>query len=257
MSMVGPKRLALLLATAWLALHAPASRGATAEQLAHVHARLQEVAAPWCERLTERDAEGRKRCTIPVKTVAADRARMANILGTVYVTEPMLATLSEPELALVAGHEFAHIVLGHAVISARLGNAPAPLLRAAEFTNVPPRDGAPEDRHAAELDADRLGLFFAGLAGYPVRQLAAGWRDLVARLPLGPRAADDQHPPDAERAQQLQLAADEFCARGQRGDALMPALDRLQPRYEADVDVLREQQGRLPILSVCRLPAST
>ena len=249
--MKGVLRFAAMLAAA-LGLHAPASRAATAEELARVQFALQAAAAPWCERLSERDDEGRKRCTIRLRAMPDERVRAFALLGDVIITAPLLAVLSEAELALIGGHEMAHVVLGHPPAW------PAPATDGAnallDSLSVPPRDDTAKDRLQMELDADRLGLFFAGLAGYPVQQLAKGWPALIARLPLKPSTGDDAHPASAMRVAQLQAAADEFCSRGRRGDLLAPAVERLQPRYEIDAGLLREQQSRLPIVWTCRLP---
>jgi len=253
--MRGWTRLASLLVMA-LGLAQPACRAATAEELARVQLKLQQVAAPWCERLAERGADGRKRCTIQIKTLSTEQARAFSFLGSVIVTQPMLAELSEPELALMAGHEFAHLVLGHPLAGASMGGVSGDLRTLVERTGVPPRDDAPKDRLQMELDADRLGLFFAGLAGYPVQQLAQDWPALIARLPVKPQTGDDTHPSVDARAALLLDAAKEFCTRGQRGEPLMPTLERLQPRYETDIDALREQQAHLPILTVCRRPTA-
>lgn len=254
--MRAPVALLASLAAA-LGLHLPASQAATAEELARVQQRLQEAAAPWCERLSERAADGRKRCTIQIQAIAADRALAFSLLGHVVITQPMLVLLTEPELALVGGHEIAHLVLGHALTGMEMAGMPAATVPMLESRTVPPHEDAPKDRLQMELDADRLGLFFAGLAGYPVRQLAAGWPTLIGRLPLKPpTGADNTHPSSEMRVRQLRDAADEFCTSGQRSQALMPAPERLQPRHEADVDALRERQAQLPIFTICRLPAS-
>ncbi len=253
------RRATLLLslaAMAWLGLHAPASRAATAEEQARVERRLREAAAPWCERLSERDAAGRKRCTIKLTAQSADLPQAFAFMGDANITQAMLERLSEPELALVGGHEFAHLVLGHVLVGARLGRLPGSLVQMLESINVPPHDDTPEDRPQLELDADRLGLFFAGLAGYPVRQLAADWHTVLARLPVQPQTGTPTHPPADLRAAKLLEAADEFCTLGQRRELLIPALEHLQPRYESDLDDLREQQAQLPIHTICRLPAS-
>lgn len=239
----------LLLAT--LGLLSAACQAATAEELARVQLKLQEAAAPWCERLSERDAAGHKRCTIKLTAFAIGQAQAFAFLGDASITPAMLSKLTEPELALVGGHEFAHLVLGHALIGARLGGVSGGVVALLESTSVPPHEDAPEDWHQLELDADRLGLFFAGLSGYPVQELAASWPRMIARLPVRPQTGNDSHPSTEVRASQLQEAAREFCALGSRGDPLMPTLQRLQPRYESDVDALREQQARLPLRAVC------
>jgi Zn-dependent protease with chaperone function len=239
-----------------LGLYAPPGLSATAEELSRVQSRLQQAAAPWCERLSERDAQGRKRCLIKLSSFNAPQAQAFSFLGDANITQGMLAALSEPELALVGGHEFAHLVLGHNLWAARKAGLPGHFVQLLESSNVPPHEHTPEDRHQLELDADRLGLFFAGLAGYPVRELAAGWSELVARLPVKPQTGDDTHPSTAVRGARLKQAAEEFCSLAYLGEILMPAAPRLQPRYEGDQDALRQAQAALPVVITCRAALS-
>lgn len=239
-----------------LALGLPGAPAATPHELAEVQARLQAAAAPWCERLSARDAAGHKRCTVEIKVWPGEAVRALSFLGHVIVTQGLLDRLSEPELALVAGHELAHLVLGHPLTPAAEASIPPEMRQVLQEHAVPPHEDTPADRLQLELDADRLGLHFAGLAGYPVRQLAQGWPAFIARLPIKPQEGDATHPSSAVRTQGLQDAADEFCARGRRGEPLMPALPRLQPGHEMDLDALRELQARLPIISVCRRSAA-
>jgi Zn-dependent protease with chaperone function len=216
------------------ALPPSAAQAATAEALARVQARLQQAAAPWCERLAEPAADGSKRCAIELQSIPGDRPRAFAQQGNVVVSEPMLALLTEDELALVGGHEMAHLLLGH----------------------PPPGDAAATDRKQLEMDADRLGFFLAGLAGYPVRQLAAGWPALVARLTSRPPNGNDSHPASEVRVRAVNEAASEFCTRGERHEPLMPALERLQPRDPAAVKALQQRAAQLPLPTLCRPPAS-
>jgi predicted Zn-dependent protease len=247
------------LAAAALGLQPPASQAATAEDLARVQLRLQQAAAPWCERLAERDAEGRKRCT--VKAAVAHVPGLVNAmsgLGGTWITAELLPHLSEQDLALVLGHEFAHLTLGHALQRLRAADPTDPARRAlltwVELASVPPHDDAPTDTRQQELDADELGLYFAGLAGYPVEALATFWSERAAQLPastLRLAATHNAHPDNASRGAALTSAAVRFCAQMAAGQDLMPAAAHLQPRHEMAVDELREQQARLPVSAVC------
>jgi Zn-dependent protease with chaperone function len=248
-----PARAFIALA---LALATARAGAATAESLATVQARLQRAAAPWCERLSERGADGVRRCTVTLKVWPGDPVRALSFMGDVIVSQGLLDRSTEAELALVAGHELAHLVLGHPLTPAALASLPVEMRPLAERTSVPPHEDTPTDRLQLELDADRLGLFFAGLAGYPVQALAEGWPAFIGRLPIAPQTGATTHPASAVRTGELREAAREFCGRGERAEPLMPALARLQPRHEADIDALREQQARLPLAAVCRATTS-
>lgn len=260
-----PKLIRLAsLSLAALALTHPSGKAATEQELAQVTLKLQRAAAPWCERLAEREADGRKRCTVSVDVAKADGLVNAMAgMGRVWITADMLSSLSEPDLALVLGHEFAHLVLGHAL--QRLRNADSTdaarraLLAFAESTYVPPHDDAPTDLTRQELDADELGLYFAGLAGYPVRSLATFGAERAPSLPastLRSVATHNVHPTHAARAAALSRVAAQFCERLAAGQPLMPAAVHQQPRYDADIEALRHQQAGLRVASVCRQPDS-
>lgn len=252
-----------LAAAVVLAAAAAAAGAATREELLVVQDRLQAAAAPWCERLSERAADGTKRCTI--KLAVADVPGLVNAMaafGGAWITEAMLPHLSEDDLALVMSHEFAHLLLGHSLQRLRDRDPTDPQRRAlltwAERSNVPPHDDTPTDPIQQELDADELGLYLAGLAGYPVRELANFWALRAQHLPrstLNALASGNSHPPREARAAGLARAVITFCQQLATNEPLMPRKAWLQPHYETDVELLREQQVRLSAASVCR-PAS-
>lgn len=249
----------LLLALAAAVTTTP-TYAATQAQLLDVQQRLQRAAAPWCERLSTRDADGLKRCTIKATPAAVPGLVNAmSAFGDVWVTDEMLPHLSEGDLALVMGHEFAHLLLGHALQRLR-DSDPANAVRRAlltllESNSVPPHDDAPTQAVQQELDADELGLYLAGLAGYPVREIATFWAQRAQALhssTISSPKPERTHPPRQARAAGLERAAAEFCERLASGRPLMPDPAWLQPRHEADVDLLREQQSRVGYALTCR-----
>jgi len=246
--------IGLLCSLAGGAQHAAA---ASTEDLARVQEKLQLAAAPWCERLAKLDEQGRRRCL--VKTESMGVAGVSNafaFLGNASISSELLAVLSEDELALMMGHEFAHLVLGHAVVkqrrTAQSQAGTAPFLSLVESRNVPPHEDTPEDPQRMEHDADKLGLYLAGLAGYRVGQMAPLWRDAAERIPSWERSeAGVTHPHSAQREQAARVNAREFCEQLRSKRALMPAEPRLQPRYELSVDELRRFQAAADLRQVC------
>ena len=238
--MAMPWRLLLALLSAGLSFTAGA---ATQDDLARVDAALRRVAAPWCGRLAELDTQGQRRCNVSFKNFNLGGAGNAFAwLGMTGITDELLAALSVDELAAVMGHELAHLVLGHAVFNLRQqqANAADPelttLLSLAESFGVEPHDDVPRDPRAQELDADTLGLVFAGLAGYDVRRGASLWRTAAARIPGWAAHGGATHPSDARRLTNASRAANAFCRAAAAARPPWPATERLLPAYETSRD---------------------
>lgn len=243
------RSLLLLLMAAWLAGQASA---ADREALHRVTERLQMAAAPWCDRLAEIGPDGRRRCTVPMRVMDAGDLRNAMaFLGNHYVTDAMLALLDEDELAHVLGHELAHTVLAHATVTLRRDPALHKLLPLVEIGLPLPHDEAAATPHEQELDADALGLYFAGLAGYPVRAQQTWWLRMPALLPEWNKE-NSSHPLPARRAAAAAAQARRFCAQLSAGELLQPDAARLRIAYENREDELRLQQRGLDAARVCR-----
>lgn len=109
--------------------------------------------------------------------------------------------LDDDQLAAVVGHELAHIAAGHIAeeSSRSIVNTTAPetLAPLAGFYTI-----------SAEMEADRVGLVYAMLAGYDPRAGAAFW----ARQAKGEHSQlfslfHDSHPPHKDRARYLEQDA--------------------------------------------------
>ena len=246
--------IGLLFSLTGTALNAAA---ASTEDLARVQEKLQLAAAPWCERLAKLDEQGRRRCLVQARNM--DLTGVSNafaFLGNASISQDLLAVLTEDELALLMGHEFAHLVLGHAVVALRRISQSqadtATLLSLVESSNAPPHEDTPEDPRRREHDADKLGLYLAGLAGYRVGQMAPLWRDAAKRIPGWERSRTGvTHPHNAQREQAARVNAREFCEQLRSKRTLMPVEPRLQPRYELSVDELRSFQAAADLTQVC------
>lgn len=115
-------------------------------------------------------------CPAQVRLARSDEARAVTSRGRIVLTTALLAEVrSDDELAVIVGHELAHIVLGHAD---QLSQSPQPLI---DLT------GAQAGRvYRTEVEADRLGLRLAWAAGYDLRVAIPMWRRLYAKYD-GPR----------------------------------------------------------------------
>jgi len=128
--------------------------------------------------------------------------------------------LTDDELALVAGHEIAHIAAGHVaeqgsrdiVNTASFGRQAA----LAAFYSID-----------AEVEADRVGLVYAALAGYDIRAAAGLW-DKLERYAGNTHfnLFVDTHPSHAARSQMLAVYSQQ----------LAPALETI--KTDADIDRL-------------------
>jgi Zn-dependent protease with chaperone function len=256
-------RLLLTLLSAGLVATAGA---ATQQDLARVEADLRRVAAPWCGRLAELDAQGRRHCTVPFESFGSAGAGNAfAFLGKAGITDELLTVLSVDELAAVMGHELAHLVLGHGLFRLRQQLAAAPgapgnqFLPLLEQSSVEPHSQTPADPRAQELDADTLGLVFAGMAGHDVRRGAALWRTAARRVSGWAAHGSATHPDTVRRLANATAVADAFCRAAAASRPPWPAAERLLPAYELSRDEARQQLDRAALARACgsALPRKT
>lgn len=137
---------------------------------------------------------------------------------TVYVTTGMLGFLrSEDELALVLGHEMAHIILGHqgkkagnSVLGAIIGGAVGGAL-GVDLKDAGMAAGRSTYSQSFETEADYLGMILAARAGYNVATAPALWRRMAMANPTAIHASfGSTHPSSVERFLNLEAAAQEI-----------------------------------------------
>ena len=112
-------------------------------------------------------------------------------------------------LALVLGHEFAHDLLHHRQRLDRVGVARGVL---GELGSTP------GSLHAAEREADYVGLYLTARAGYDISHAPDFWRRF-------PRTGGDlgwSHPDPDQRVAALAATRDEIEAKIARGEPLLP-----------------------------------
>ncbi|WP_457389564.1 M48 family metalloprotease [Roseateles sp. P5_E1] len=238
-----------------------AANAATQEDLRRVDAALRHAASPWCGRLAEIDAQGQRRCTVPFESVGPIGAGNAfAVFDMTRISDELLAVLSEDELAAAMGHELAHVVLGHGIFRMRQQIAKGPdeaqamLLSLNEQFGIEPHADTPQDLRAQELDADTLGLVFAGLAGYDVHRGAALWRTASQRIPGMKSHGATTHPENARRHANGAQVARSFCRAVYASRPPWPATERLLPRYELSRDEAARQLDPALLTRACGKP---
>ncbi len=168
-------------------------------------------------------------CSFPSRfwfgpSINAFAARFGDLTGT-YVIGGMLDFLPDDrDLAVILGHELAHLILNHAGTFRR-----------------------------SEADADYLGAYLAAAAGFDVSGAPRVWERIAREIPYTSiERGFYSHPPSPERAQALAAALEEIEAARLRGKALAlptgsilerPAVDEAaaDQRAEAMRALAREQ----------------
>lgn len=160
--------------------------------------RLFEAAVPFCPAAD---------CRLPVVLEDGQGLNAHADSRRIRISRAMidLAT-DDSELALVLGHELAHVVLGHTRrdIFDRVNSA---------FHAGIERD---DERHA-----DYVGLYLVARAGYNVRRAVTLWRRMGAVQP-GIIIGSNTHPGTAERYVALRQIIAEIEAKRRAGEPLLP-----------------------------------
>ena len=162
-----------------------------------------------------------------VNAQASDRA--------ILVTRGMLRFVqSDDELALVIGHELAHIALKHyesrkAEAQARVGvSIFGILLGVRGLGNIVPR-AHPQDR---ERDADYIGLYLGAAAGYRYLEMPGLWRRMAAIHPASIEGSVMRtHPAAPERFLALDRTVEEIKAKVDKAEPLRPELATLKTDF--------------------------
>lgn len=142
-------------------------------------------------------------CDYPVRLVVSDKFAAGTDGRRIAVTTGLVETTTADELALVIGHETAHIVMGH-FQGGRLYHV---------MRSVPP---SLDPRFALELEADYVGSYLAAAAHYDMRRALALWGAVPDAEP------DAAHPPTALRVAFGETVVAEIERKQAAGIALVP-----------------------------------
>ncbi len=166
-------------------------------------------------------------CALGALPIAGDQVTAFAVNRSVWVTRGMMRFASDADLAIVVGHEVAHIALGHTVRSAPpaptgSGNAanmdpyrydPRDPWR--QSSNAPAASAAPAAStltpQQRELDADTVGVYLSAAAGLPYADAANFWRRMAAQYPSTIQGSHLRtHPASSERFVELERATNKL-----------------------------------------------
>ena len=172
-------------------------------------------------------------CSANLNVAIDDRVNNAYVTGTKNVTVGMgLANRlnSDNQLALVLGHELAHITCNH-IGKKRIGSIAGILVgegikgaTGVDVSGVTSRIGGNVFSHKYELEADYVGLYNVARAGYDVRDAPYFFRDLNSSddKPSGGFKGSLSHPSNEERFKKLTVAVHEILEKKLHGEVLVP-----------------------------------
>lgn len=133
----------------------------------------------------------------------------------------------DAELALVFGHELAHILLGHhdkkdrnAESGAVVGRVMS-VLAGADVTQQFSSQGRRAFQRSFEREADYVGLYYLARAGFDITDTAAFWRRMGIANPAA-ISESGTHPTTAERYLAIEAAIAEIKAKQTGGQPLLP-----------------------------------
>lgn len=160
--------------------------------------RLFAAAAPYC---------GGQSCYHPVLLEENQGLNAHADSKRISISRAMIdLAANDDQLALVLGHELAHVLMGHTRrdswqrVAAAFGN---------------------DHRKGDERQADYVGLYLVARAGYSPAEAIELWRRMGAVQP-GIIHGDKVHPGTAERYVALRNTADEIAYKRRAGRSLMP-----------------------------------
>jgi predicted Zn-dependent protease len=166
--------------------------------------RLYAAARPFCQ---QRNLS----CSYPVVLEDGGLLNAHADSRKLSISRPMVdLTGNDDQLALVLGHELAHLLLGHTAHD--FGDR---VMRA--FDTAADKDD--------ERQADYVGLYFAVRAGYDANRAIDLWRRMGTAQP-GIIQGDQSHPGTAERYVVLRQTAVEIAQKQESGRPVMPNMAR-------------------------------
>jgi Zn-dependent protease with chaperone function len=176
-------------------------------------------------------------CAIPIEFVTADEVN-AYTMGDKIVINTAIVALArtDAQLAVVIGHELAHVNLGHLKkqnVNALIGTIGGALVdggfllggiyTGGVFTKQFKKTGALAFSVGFEREADYVGAYYAARAGYDIAGAEEIWRVLGQAHPDSIRFATT-HPTSPQRFIQMREVAAEIADKKRRRLPLVPAL---------------------------------
>ena len=171
-------------------------------------------------------------CQMPLALLRQDALNAFADGTNVYFTMGMLRFVeNDDELALILSHEMAHNIRGHIesqqtnmLIGGLIGAVIGGLAGSSDttFSDIGQQAGAMAFSQEFESEADYVGVYLAGRAGYDVSQAAYLWRRLGAENPQAIHLEGTTHPSTSVRFKIVQKAGEEVAQKRGRGLPLIP-----------------------------------
>ena len=171
-------------------------------------------------------------CQMPLALLRRDELNAYADGTNVYFTMGMLRFVeNDDELALILSHEMAHNIRGHIesqqtnmLIGGLIGAVIGGLAGSTDttFSDIGQEAGALAYSQEFESEADYVGVYLAGRAGYDVSQAAYLWRRLGAENPRSIHLEGMTHPSTTVRFKIVQKAGEEVARKRDRGLPLIP-----------------------------------
>ena len=171
-------------------------------------------------------------CQMPLALLRRDELNAYADGTNVYFTMGMLRFVeNDDELALILSHEMAHNIRGHIesqqtnmLIGGLIGAVIGGLAGSTDttFSDIGQEAGALAYSQEFESEADYVGVYLAGRAGYDVSQAAYLWRRLGAENPRSIHLEGMTHPSTTVRFKIVQKAGEEVAQKRDRGLPLIP-----------------------------------
>lgn len=148
--------------------------------------------------------------------------------GSIMVTRGLLKFASDEDLAIILGHEIAHLLIDHTQKRMNLGLVGVLIDKLAENAGIPTfgigeRLAAGAMTRDYEIEADYLGLYITRRAGYDIQNAANLWRRIAIENPGSVKdTVGGTHPATPYRYLLLEATAKEIAEKEQRNEPLLP-----------------------------------
>lgn len=206
---------------------------------------LDSGTAPETVRLTVRQDGQKETLTLSPESTCDYPAQVAQQGGlnafadgnAVYVTSSMMRFTTDQELSVVVSHEIAHNAMSHiekkqdnATLGAVLGaladvavTASTGYSTGGQYAQSGAQIAGQSHSQDFEREADYVGVYILGRAGYSLDEVPEFWRHMAQANPESIGMAST-HPTSAERFVRLEEAIEEVKTKQKKGEELLPEM---------------------------------
>jgi len=180
-------------------------------------------------------------CALPINLqINAEAGAFTDFKKIVIQTGMLRVTRTDADLAVIVGHELAHVTMGHhkkQFINEAAGAFSGALIDGGfllggiytgrAFSDYLGQVGARAFSVGFEREADYVGAYYATRAGYDIAGAEEVWRAMSLEQPASIRIATT-HPSSPVRYLQMRKVAEEIADKQRRGLPLVPELKEIQ-----------------------------